>query len=113
LLLPLYLLRGLGAGDVKFFAAVGAALTVRHVMTVLVLSALIVAVMAAVHVVRHRRLRQAVRNVRALLHGLIRGKGVPLGEVSLEKRPDAMLLPFSAGVAAALWLFVLFGQRPT
>lgn len=108
ILLPLYWLRGLGAGDVKFFGAVGAGVTLRHVGTILVLAAITLFAVATVEVVRRGRVKQTISNIVRLLAGVVRAEWRPHSAVRIDK-PDALLLPFTAAVAIAVCVFLLFG----
>lgn len=106
LLFPLFLLRGMGAGDVKFCGALGAALTYRHLFAVLTISLLVGAVMALYVILRRGAARQTVRNLAdlggRLLHGQIRAHPV----VGIDN-PRALVVPFTVAQAVATWIFVL------
>src|SRR6516165_3893509 len=60
---PLYLLRGMGAGDVKLMAAVGAIAGPTNWLGILMLTALFGAIAAIVLVVRKGRVRRTVDNM--------------------------------------------------
>src|SRR5579863_1987273 len=69
LLLPLVLLRGLGAGDWKLMGAVGALMGMQPMLLVLLLSFLISAIMAVIQVLLTRRIKSTARNMLVLVHG--------------------------------------------
>jgi prepilin peptidase CpaA len=61
--LPLYLLRILGAGDVKLMAAVGAFVGFPDVMTVALITALAGLILSVLIAIRHRQLHQMTQHV--------------------------------------------------
>jgi prepilin peptidase CpaA len=69
--LPLYLLRILGAGDVKLLAAVGAFVGYPGVLTVALLSGLAGGVLALFMAIRHRQLTQIWQQVQQGLIGFV------------------------------------------
>lgn len=98
LLLPLVLLRSLGAGDWKLMGALGAFWGPRMVLLILLATVLIAGLMAGIEVVRLRRARETVRNLVVLVHGVFTfgvRPGSPLG----FEASGALAIPF--GVAAA------------
>jgi prepilin peptidase CpaA len=98
-LFPLFALRALGAGDVKFVAALGGALTYALVPRLLLFTFLAAGAIAAADVIRRRRV---LRTAATLLHA---HRGLPGIDT-----PGALLVPFSlAGAIAAWWL--LLGAR--
>jgi prepilin peptidase CpaA len=109
-LFPLFLLRGMGAGDVKFFGALGAAVTYRHVFTVLMISALIAGGMALFRVVLARALVATLANIVSIINRLVHGRlsPHPLANLANEK---ALAIPFGVSLAAAAWIFVLMGAQ--
>ncbi|MGH9431320.1 MAG: prepilin peptidase [Terriglobia bacterium] len=99
-LLPLVLMRGLGAGDWKLMGALGACLGPWRVVLVLLVSAAVAGVMAVVQVIRERRVKETAINVVTLMHGLFVFGARPSSPVSLES-PGALALPFGVAVAIA------------
>ena len=110
LLLPLYLLKGLGAGDVKFFAAIGAAVTVKHVVAVFVFAALIAGGMALFRVLVARALVATLSNIVDILNRFLHGRFGPHPVAGLANE-NALVIPFGVSLAAATWLFVLLGAK--
>ena len=100
LLLPLVLLRGLGAGDWKLMGAVGACVGVDHLFPVLVLAVLVNGVMALVMIVVKGRILQTGRNLVHMLVAIFTLRR-PGAEVSLDN-PDAVKIPFGVGAALAV-----------
>jgi prepilin peptidase CpaA len=105
LLFPLFVIRAMGAGDVKSFSALGAAVTYRSVPALLVLTLVFSAVLAAIEVVRHRACLRTLRNVRALVCAWAQGRQPAMG----VDHPDAVLVPFTFAAALATWLVLLLG----
>lgn len=110
LLLPLYLLRGMGAGDVKLFGAIGAAVTYNHILTVFVIAALIAGMMALFRVVVARAFVATLANVADILNRFMHGRFSPHPVVGLANE-NALVIPFGVSVAVAAWLFVLLGVQ--
>jgi prepilin peptidase CpaA len=110
LLLPLVLLRGLGAGDWKLMGAAGAILGPAQFLVLLVASIFSAGLMAIAEVVRQGKLKQTALNLMALVHGFFTFGIRPNPRISLDN-PGMMKLPFGVSVAiatlfcygAALW----------
>lgn len=100
LLLPLVLLRGLGAGDWKLMGALGALLGPVLLLYVLLGSILVSGLMAIVEVMRTRRVRETMRNLYVLVRGFMSFGLRKNPEISLDN-PGLLKLPFGVAVAAA------------
>jgi len=107
LYLPFYLLGGLGAGDVKLLACLGAWLGPATALWVALYGALAGGLMAVVMACTSGHMRVAMSNLFELLH-FFRVAGVrPHPHLTLEKSTGPRLpyaLPIAAGVLAAIWL---------
>jgi prepilin peptidase CpaA len=108
LLLPLHVLRIMGAGDVKLMAAVGAFTGFPGVVTAVLITLLAGGALSIAWALGLGRLRQVVHNVRAgvLLsmadvanHSLLRAGSLPTIEARI---PYAVAI--AAGAAAQAWL---------
>ncbi|MFY9611133.1 MAG: A24 family peptidase [Blastocatellia bacterium] len=110
LLLPLFLLKGMGAGDVKFFGAIGAAVTYKHILSVFVIAALIAGVMALFRVLAARAFVATLANIVDILNRFLHGRLSPHPIVSLANE-QALAIPFGVSVAVATWVFVLMGAK--
>ncbi|HXG92281.1 MAG TPA: prepilin peptidase [Blastocatellia bacterium] len=110
ILFPLFLMRGMGAGDVKLFGALGAAVTFKHVLTLFVLSAIIAGVMAVVRVLFARAIVSTAANLWDLSKRFVRGRFSPHPALSVDNQ-QALAIPFGLSVAIATWVFVLFGRQ--
>jgi prepilin peptidase CpaA len=100
LLLPLVLLRGLGAGDWKLMGALGAFLGPVLLLFVLLGSVLVAGLMGIVQVMRTRRGKETMRNLSVLVRGFLSFGLRKNPEISLDN-PGLLKLPFGVAVAAA------------
>ena len=111
-----YLLGGIGGGDVKLMAGVGAWLGMPFVVLVLVVASVAAGIYAAVLIVVNGRVRETWINLKALglrlaTVGRCRGADEPVETVSARPDRRQRLVPFAAmvaiGVATPLvWVFV-------
>jgi|SRR5665213_1407821 prepilin peptidase CpaA len=105
LLLPLVLLRALGAGDWKLMGALGAFLGPWMMLFVLLASILISGLMAVLMMVQAKRVKATLRNLVVLLRGFVSFGLRANPQISLDN-PGLLKMPF--GVAAAIGTFVCF-----
>ena len=107
LFFPMFALRGMGAGDVKLLAAVGAWLGPAQVAFVALATSIAGGVLALAVALLHGYLKTALTNVRALLtHWRVMGVR-PLPEVTLEGTQGPRLayaVPVAIGTMVTLWL---------
>ena len=107
LFLPMFVLGGMGAGDVKLAACIGAWLGPRAALLVALYSALAGGLMALAVALTTGYFRQAISNVWLLLaHWRVAGL-TPLPELTLEGSRGPRLpfaLPIAAGAVAVIWL---------
>lgn len=107
LFLPVYLLRGLGAGDVKLLAALGAWTGPVLALWTGLFAAMAGGVLSVVVALRHRYLHQLFRNLWTLLmHWRVSGVG-PVDGFTLDTSRSPRLpyaLPLLGGLVVALWL---------
>ena len=110
LLLPVVLMRGLGAGDWKLMGAAGAILGPARFLIVLLASILIAGVMAIFETIRQGKAKQTVMNMAILVQGFFVFGLRPNPRISLDN-PGLLKLPFGAAVAVATvtcYLMMLF-----
>ena len=101
LLLPLVLLRGLGAGDWKLMGAVGALMGWRPMFFILLAGFIVSGLMGVVQMILAKRVKQTIRNMGRLVFGLATfGMRTNLKEISLDN-PTLVKVPFGAAVGAA------------
>jgi len=104
LLLPLVLLRSLGAGDWKLAIALGGFTGPGLLVDLLIISIFVAGLMAMGLVIYKGRVRQTLRNIGHILVSLVTFS-LPGTQVSLDN-PDSLKVPY--GVALALTV-VLYG----
>jgi prepilin peptidase CpaA len=100
LLLPLVMLRALGAGDWKLMGAVGAFLGWKLFLFVMFGSILASGIMAIVQMIRVGRVAETFRNMWTLLKGFFVFGLKKNPQISLDN-PRLLKLPFGVAVAAA------------
>ena len=107
LFFPLFALRGMGAGDVKLLAAVGAWLGPSQVATAALATSIAGGVIALAVALGHGYLKTACRNLWMLLtHWRVMGVR-PVNELTLEGAGGPRLayaLPIAIGTLVTLWL---------
>jgi prepilin peptidase CpaA len=109
LLLPLVLLRALGAGDWKLMGALGAFLGPWMFLFVLLGGILVSGLMAVVEMFRTRRVRETFQNILVLVHGFISFGLRANPEISLDN-PQLLKLPFGVAVAISTVLCFIAAQ---
>jgi len=103
LLLPLVLIRSMGAGDWKLAGAVGAFYGPGQLLIILLWGAILGGVMALILIVWRRRLGQTLRNMFHILASLF-SFHLPSSDVTLDN-PDAVKIPFGIAIAMAVVLY--------
>jgi len=106
LLLPVVLLRGLGAGDWKLMGALGALLGWAQILLVLLATILLAGLFALVQLVRRRRVGATLTNLWELVQGFFVFGLTPHPAINLDN-PGATSVPF--GVAAAVATVLCYG----
>jgi prepilin peptidase CpaA len=111
--LPLYTLRGMGGGDVKFMAALGAIVGWRYWLAIFVLAGILGGLLAIALALARGLARKTFWNVGYILSELVHFRAPYLTRAELDvQSPKAVTLPYSAvialGVAALLVLARLF-----
>ena len=103
----LYLLRGMGAGDVKLMAAVGAALGPANWLGVLFLTALLGGLTAIAIVASRGRVRKTVQNLYFIILSLVHRQAPFEGNPELDvKNPKAVRLPHAVAIALGVFGFL-------
>jgi prepilin peptidase CpaA len=97
-LIPLVLMRGLGAGDWKLMGAVGSFLGPVMMLFVLLATILVAGVMATVMVIKTNQVVSTFRNMAILVQGFFAFGLVTHPEISLDN-PGLLKLPFGVAVA--------------
>lgn len=104
LLLPFWLLRSLGAGDLKYAVALGAYTGPGRLVDILIGSVFVAGVMALALVIYKGRLLETMKNIGHILISLVTFR-LPGSHVTIDN-PNALTIP--KGVALALTV-VLYG----
>ncbi len=104
---PLYLLRGMGAGDVKLMMAVGALVGPGSWFAIFVITGILGGVIAVVLLLSRGRLRKTLWNVGFLLHRLMQFRAPYADNPELDVRSSqGVRLPHGAVIALGTVLFL-------
>jgi prepilin peptidase CpaA len=110
---PLYLLRAMGAGDVKLMMAIGSLVGWRTWLLIFILSALAGGVIGIVVILWRRRLRKTLWNVGFLVDRLVHFQAPYLASEELDVRSQkSVRLPHGLAIAAGtgVWMVVAYIQ---
>ena len=99
LLLPFVLIRSLGGGDWKLAGALGAFLTSKHLIPVLLWAVLIGGVMAVILIISKKRVGQTLRNLFRMLAAFFT-LHLPGPDLTLDN-PESLKVPFGVAFAIA------------
>lgn len=112
--LPLFMLRGMGGGDVKLMAAIGAMAGASNTFVIFILTALLGGVLAIALLLVKGGMRKALRNIGFILGRLTRGKAPHVERPDLDiERSNSLKLPYAIPMALGtlLFLFASTAQR--
>ena len=105
--IPLYLVRGMGAGDVKLMAAVGSIAGPHNWLVIFVVTALLGGLVALALVFFKRRIHETISNLSVILWELTRGRAPFHKDASLDMRsPRSLGLPHGAIIALGCLAFL-------
>ena len=104
-LLPFWLLRSLGAGDLKFATAVGAYFGPIRMIDILLGSIFVAGVMALILIIYKGRFLESIRNIGHILFSLMKFS-LPGTQVRLEN-PDALTIPWGVALAITVTLYAI------
>jgi prepilin peptidase CpaA len=112
---PLYLLRGMGAGDVKLMAAIGSLVGWRDWLAIFVFSGIIGGVLAVVLMLAKGRMRKTLYNTGHIVWEMVHLRAPHLRSEELDvSNPRAFTLPHGAVIAlGALALLGLHALLPS
>lgn len=105
ILLPLVMLRALGAGDWKLMGAIGALLGPIMMLFVLLASFAVTAAMAVFRIMQTGKMMSTLRNIVTLVKGFATFGLKPNPQISLDN-PTLIKVPF--GVGAAIGTLICF-----
>jgi prepilin peptidase CpaA len=100
ILLPVVLMRGLGAGDWKLMGALGAMVGPSEIIEILLVAVCMAAAWGLVEMVRQHRVKSTLRNLWELVHGFMVFGLRPNPNISIDAAP-LIKLPFGAVAAVA------------
>jgi prepilin peptidase CpaA len=106
--LPLYVLKGMGAGDVKLMAAIGAIVGPGNWLNIFLVTALLGGAASLLLVLVRRQAGQTLHNVSIIVSQLAQGKP-PAGQdgtLSIH-HAQALTMPHGAIIASGVCLFLL------
>jgi prepilin peptidase CpaA len=107
--LPLYMIRGMGAGDVKLMGAVGAICGPANWFAIFLATALIAGASSLLVVILRKRLKETARNLSVILGSLLHWRAPAARDSRLRiDNPKALRMPHGAFIASGAMLFVLF-----
>ena len=110
--LPLYLIRAMGAGDVKFMAAIGAFIGPENWLTVFLTTAILGGVASLCLVVARNRLQVTLGNLSTISNELLHGRMPFRKDPSLDVHDQRALgLPHGTVIAIAVGIFLVFWYR--
>jgi prepilin peptidase CpaA len=95
----LFLVRGMGAGDVKLMTAIGMWAGLRHVVAIMLVTAIAGGILALGYMVARKRGLSTLRNLGALLRFHLVAGLAPHPEINLEN-PQAIRIPYALAIAA-------------
>lgn len=94
-LMPLYAVGGMGAGDVKLMAGIGAWLGWQITLTAFAVSTVVGAVMAVVMVLLKKNVKHHYENFLLILsEWMVIKNPYELSKIAAERKPKMMLLPY-------------------
>lgn len=106
---PLYIVRGMGAGDVKLMAAVGAMAGPKGWFEIFFGTALIGGAVSLAVIARKHRVHQTLWNLSTIVTELLNFRAPARADSRLDMRHgEALRLPHGAAIAAGSLLFLLF-----
>ena len=100
LLLPAYAIGGMGAGDVKLLAGVGAWMHAMHTAYAFGVSAVVGALLAVLMVIFHRGMKKHAAQFMMILNEIMTVRDPEkLSEIARERKSSMMLLPYGIPIA--------------
>jgi len=106
---PLCWLRGMGMGDLKLCAGIGAWIGPGPLLFALVMTAIAGGILAVGYAAWHRSLGQSLAGTGNLIAGLLHGKSPRDGRISLNN-PAALSIPYAPAIAVGT-VFAFLASR--
>ena len=112
--LPIFMMRWLGGGDVKLWAAVGALTGPTNLIVIFVFDAMMGGVVALIAVISRGRSRRTIQNILRMISALLHGKAPYQVSPELEAgAEESMGMPHAVTIAAATLLILWTATLPT
>jgi prepilin peptidase CpaA len=109
---PLYLSRGMGAGDVKLMAAVGAITGAANWFVIFLATIVAGGIASVVYVLCKRKFSQTILNLLAIVTSLSRCELPSKNDPELDIRnPNALRMPHGAMIAVGCVVFLFIKAR--
>ncbi len=109
---PLYLIRAMGAGDVKFMAAIGSIVGPHNWLTLFLITAVFGGVASLCLVIVRGRLNLTLDNLSTIMTELLHGRMPYRKDPSLDVHDkQAVGLPHGASIAIAVMLWIAFSSH--
>jgi prepilin peptidase CpaA len=111
--LPLYLIRAMGAGDVKFMAAVGALMGPDNWLGVFLTTAILGGIASLCLIAARNRMHLTISNMSTIANELMHGRLPFRKDPSLDVHDQRALgLPHGTLIAISVFIFLLFLYKP-
>src|SRR3982750_2902867 len=108
---PIYLVRGMGAGDVKLMAAIGAIVGPHDWLGIFIATALVGGVVSLTAVVIKKRTHQTLLNLATILSELLQFPPPAKTDSRLDVRnPNALRMPHALNIAAGCIAFLCLSR---
>jgi prepilin peptidase CpaA len=108
---PLYLIRGMGAGDVKLMAAIGAISGPHDWLGIFIGTALAGGLVSLTTVIIKGRIHQTLLNLTTILSELLQFRRPAKTDSRLDVRnPNALRMPYALNIAAGYIAFLWLGR---
>ncbi len=108
---PLYLMRGMGAGDVKLMAAIGAIVGPHDWLGIFIGTALVGGLVSLTAIAIKKRVGQTLLNLTVILSELLRFRRPAEADARLDVRsPNALRMPHAVSIAAGCLAFLYLSR---
>lgn len=113
LLLPLYALRVMGAGDVKLMAMVGAFVGIQQIVPAVLSVFVAGGLFAALFAVRHRIVRQVASNMTGIVQSVTAAAltGLPIGSAMSLHRRSTGRFPYGVAICAGTLAWMVLASQ--
>lgn len=107
--IPLYALKGMGAGDVKLMAAIGAIVGPSNWLNIFLATALLGGAASVILILARRKVAQTLHNISVILTQLTKGRAPSESDSSLSiHHSQSLKMPHGAIIATGVIAFLIF-----